>query len=139
MSSDLLTATPLPSGVSPPPEVLNNQNQSGVIAIIAGFSLGLVLLSVWVKLYARKYFRNFRHDDITFALAIVGPQQYDLERDFGAKWKQGFVILQSSLVFYQIRHGLGVTLSDLTWDQRMTIRKARSPIRSSFLSLPFVF
>lgn len=68
------TATLLPSGVSPAPEVVNHDNQSGVIAIITAFSLGLILLSACMKLYARKYFRKFRHDDITFALAIVSPQ-----------------------------------------------------------------
>ncbi|KAF2437208.1 hypothetical protein P171DRAFT_492310 [Karstenula rhodostoma CBS 690.94] len=101
------TAIPLPSGVSPPPEVINHDNQSGVIAIIAGFSLGLALLSVCMKLYARKYFRKFRHDDITFAPAV-----------------HGFTIVQSSVVFFQSHDGLCATFLKLTWDQKKTIRKA---------------
>lgn len=65
------TTTPLSTSVIPPLEVINHQNQNGVIAIIAGFSFGLVLLSASIKVFARQYFRNFRHDDITFAIAIV--------------------------------------------------------------------
>ncbi|KAL5375138.1 hypothetical protein DPSP01_011451 [Paraphaeosphaeria sporulosa] len=106
LTAEAATATPLPSGVSPPPEVINHDNQSGVIAIITGFSLGLVLLAACMKLFARKYFRNFRHDDVTFALAIV------------------FAVVQSSVVCFQIHVGLGVTFANLTWDQKMTIRKA---------------
>jgi hypothetical protein len=31
-------------------------------------------------------------------------------------------MIQSSVVFYQIHNGLGVILSNLSWDQKMTIR-----------------
>ncbi|KAL1600820.1 hypothetical protein SLS60_007208 [Paraconiothyrium brasiliense] len=106
MSTAEPTTTPLPSGVSPPPEIINSEDQSGVIAIIAGFALGLVLLAACIKVYVRKYFFSFRHDDITFALAVTS------------------VIIQNSLVFYQIHDGLGVILPKLTLDQKMTIRKA---------------
>ncbi|KAL5434617.1 hypothetical protein PMIN05_007697 [Paraphaeosphaeria minitans] len=99
-------STRLPSNVSPPPEVISYDNQSGVIAIITGFSLSLILLSACMKLYARKYFRAFWHDDITFALAV------------------GFAIVQGSVVFFQIHDGLGVIFANLAWDQKMTIRKA---------------
>lgn len=80
MSTTEVMATSLPEGVSLPPELISSEDQSGVIAIITGFALGLVLLSACIKLYARKYFRNFRHDDIAFSLAIVRSKTFKFFR-----------------------------------------------------------
>ena len=44
-----MTATRTPSGISAPLAAINSQDQSGLIAIIAGFALGLALLGVGVK------------------------------------------------------------------------------------------
>ena len=62
---------PTPLGISAPLAAINSQDQSGLIAIIAGFALGLALLGVGVKAYTRNYFRHFRYDDIMFCLAMV--------------------------------------------------------------------
>ena len=66
-----MTATRTPSGISAPLAAINSQDQSGLIAIIAGFALGLALLGGGVKAYIRNYFRHFRYDDIMFCLAMV--------------------------------------------------------------------
>lgn len=65
------TSTPLPAGITPPYAAINDHDQSGLIAILAGFSLGLVLLSAGIRMYARRYSGDYRIDDYTIFAAVV--------------------------------------------------------------------
>jgi len=65
------TPTGLPEGISGPLAGINSQDQSGLIAILTAFSLGLVLLSIATRIYARREFRSYRVDDYTFFAASV--------------------------------------------------------------------
>ena len=65
------TPTGLPEGISKPLASINADDQSGLIAILTAFSLGLVLLSVGTRIYARHEFRAYRIDDLTFFAAAV--------------------------------------------------------------------
>ncbi|KAF2255633.1 hypothetical protein BU26DRAFT_557142 [Trematosphaeria pertusa] len=100
------TSTPLPAGITPPYAAINDHDQSGLIAILAGFSLGLVLLSAGIRMYARRYSGDYRIDDYTIFAAV------------------GFAIIQSSLVFYEVAVGLGKEWTDLEVDQLVKIRKS---------------
>lgn len=120
-SVETVSETPLPSNVSPPPEVISYENQSGLIAIIAGFALGMIVLSAFMKLYARKYFRNFRHDDLTFTLAVVSSEQIPVYYSY---FRQILAIAQSSVVFYEIRDGFGVVFAIISEDHRKSLQKA---------------
>ena len=71
MATTNMTAIALPSGVSAPLTAINSKDKSGLVAIIAGFELGLVLLAIAVKACTRNYFRHLRYDDIMFCLAVV--------------------------------------------------------------------
>src|SRR4051812_11730477 len=65
------TPTGLPEGISKPLAGINAQDQSGLIAILTAFALGLVLLSIGTRIYARHEFRLYRIDDFTFFAATV--------------------------------------------------------------------
>jgi hypothetical protein len=73
--------TPIPSSspmASPAaaPTYIDATNQNGVIAIVTGFSLCVVLLSVGVRLYARRYASVYRWDDVAFYVtAALGVGQ----------------------------------------------------------------
>ncbi|PVI01607.1 hypothetical protein DM02DRAFT_341538 [Periconia macrospinosa] len=83
------TPTGLPEGISKPLAGINAQDQSGLIAILTAFALGLVLLSIGTRIYARHEFRLYRIDDFTFFAAT------------------GFAVVQFSLIFEELRQGLG--------------------------------
>lgn len=65
------TSTGLPEGITKPPASINSQDQSGLIAILTAFSLGLVLLSIATRIYVRHELRLYRIDDFTFFVATV--------------------------------------------------------------------
>lgn len=65
------TSTGLPEGITKPLATIDSENQSGLIAIIAAFSLGLVLIATVTRIYARHELRLYRFDDLTYFLAAV--------------------------------------------------------------------
>jgi hypothetical protein len=67
------TATPngLPEGITKPLAGINSQDQSGLLAILTAFSLGIILLSIATRIYVRHEFRLYRIDDYTFFAATV--------------------------------------------------------------------
>ena len=65
------TSTGLPEGITKPLASISSQDQSGLIAIIAAFSLGLVLLSTATRIYVRHAFRLYRLEDFVFIAATV--------------------------------------------------------------------
>ena len=71
MSEATPTATGLPDGITKPLASIDSQNQSGLIAIIAAFALGLVILSTVTRIYSRHELRLYRLDDLTYFLATV--------------------------------------------------------------------
>lgn len=93
------------SPLSNPPTSITPTNQNGVIAIITGFSLCLVLLSVGVRMYAKRYASAFRWDDVTFYItAVLG-------------------LAQISVGLYMVAHGLGKTVEELGMMNFSKIRK----------------
>jgi hypothetical protein len=59
--------------IRPPLTEVSETNQTGIIAILTGFTLGLLLLSILVRLYVRRE-RNIgrqNHDDYAFYLGVV--------------------------------------------------------------------
>ncbi|CAI6335550.1 unnamed protein product [Periconia digitata] len=97
--------TGLPEGVSKPLLSINSQDQSGLIAILTAFALGLVLLSVAARLYARHEFRLFRIDDYLFIAATI------------------FAVIQTALVFRQLRDGLGKSEEQIDPSVRLAVQK----------------
>lgn len=63
----------LPSGITPPYAAVNDSDTSGLIAILAAFALGLILISISVRIYARHNFTTYRADDYFFFAASVSP------------------------------------------------------------------
>ncbi|KAF2178014.1 hypothetical protein K469DRAFT_347739 [Zopfia rhizophila CBS 207.26] len=106
-ASSTFTATPTgrPSGISEPLAAIGDKDQSGLIAILAAFALGLVLLSITVRIYARHNFISYRVDDFTFFAASA------------------FAIIQASLVFRELSSGLGKLGSSLPSEQTASIQK----------------
>lgn len=73
-TTQLPTATPSAASmieIRPPLTEVSESNQTGIIAILTGFTLGLLLLSILVRLYVRRNARHWNHDDYTFYLGIV--------------------------------------------------------------------
>jgi hypothetical protein len=68
------TATAMPTKmtvVHPPLTEVSDTNQTGIIAILTGFSLGLLLLSILVRLYARRNVQRQDGGDCAFYLGVV--------------------------------------------------------------------
>lgn len=59
--------------IRPPLTEVSETNQTGIIAILTGFTLGLLLLSILVRLYVRRERNTGRqnHDDYAFYLGVV--------------------------------------------------------------------
>ena len=94
----------LPMTTSAPPTYISAQNQNGVIAIVTGFSLCVVLLSVGVRLYARRYASAYRWDDAAFyATAALG-------------------VGQIAVGLYMVGKGLGKTVMELGVENFLKIR-----------------
>jgi len=70
-SEATITPTGLQEGITKPLASINSRDQSGLIAILSAFSLGLVLLSIATRIHARHQFRLYRIDDYTFFAATV--------------------------------------------------------------------
>lgn len=70
-SAAAASSTHLPPGISAPYAAINAHDQSGLIAILAAFALGLVLVSISIRIYARHHFAGYRVDDYTFFAASV--------------------------------------------------------------------
>lgn len=67
----------LPSGITAPYAAINDSDTSGLIAILAAFALGLILISISVRIYARHNFRTYRADDYFFFVAAVSSISID--------------------------------------------------------------
>lgn len=91
--------------ISPPPTFISTNNHTGLIAILAGFSVGLFLFSSFIRLYAKRH-SSIRSDDITFSAGAV------------------FALVQAGLVFYLVNQGLGKTFDDLDEEELGRIRQA---------------
>jgi hypothetical protein len=61
----------LPSGISAPPETITDSDKGALIAILAGFSLSLVLVSIPIRTYARSKIGRYKADDYAFLAASV--------------------------------------------------------------------
>lgn len=57
--------------IRPPLTAVTPEDQTGIIAILTGFSLGLLLLSIGVRIYARRNAGVQRCDDCAFHAAVV--------------------------------------------------------------------
>lgn len=95
----------LPAIVNTPLASISATNQSGTIAILAGFSLGLLLLSTGVRLYAKRYAGLLRGDDLAFYFAVI------------------VAIVQASLVFFLVSRRLGKVVGLLTLEELERIQK----------------
>lgn len=66
------SATPLPSGVSPPLTTDNEHNHGGLIVIMTSLSLVLVLSSLAARIYSAVQRHIFQRDDLLFGILVVG-------------------------------------------------------------------
>lgn len=66
------SATPLPSGVSPPLTTDNDDNHGGLIVIMTSLSLVLVLSSLAARIYSAIQRHIFQRDDLLFGILVVG-------------------------------------------------------------------
>lgn len=90
------TTLPTPSHtIHPPLTAVTPTDQTGIIAILTGFSLGLILLSSVVRLYARRSTRIARSDDVAFYSAVT------------------IALAQTGLVLYLVSAGLGKSVEAL--------------------------
>lgn len=62
-----------PPGISPPLTFIDDHDQSGAIAVISGFSLGLVLLSAVIRIFTRRHRNNgvVQYNDYAFFIGVV--------------------------------------------------------------------
>jgi hypothetical protein len=104
-SSSAASSTSLPPGVSAPYAAINATDQSGLIAILAAFALGLVLVSISIRLYARHHFAGYRVDDYTFFAASI------------------LSVIQASLVLQALAEGQGKISGNLSPDKSNSIQK----------------
>ncbi|CAN8104704.1 unnamed protein product [Discula destructiva] len=95
-----------PPRVSPPLTFINDEDQSGVIAVVSGFSLGLVLLSAVIRVFTKRYTcnDNVQYNDWVFFLAVI------------------IAVIQSVVVCVAINVGLGKATNFLTDKELSTIR-----------------
>jgi hypothetical protein len=73
--------------VTAPLEVISDTDQGGLVAILAAFSLGLILVSLPVRTYARTKMSTYRVDDWAFLCACVRfhdiiREEYDFADSF---------------------------------------------------------
>lgn len=68
----MATATPLPSGVSPPLTTDNDDNHGGLVVIMASLALVLVLASLAARIYSASQRHIFQRDDLLFGILVVG-------------------------------------------------------------------
>lgn len=59
------------TNVSAPLEVISDTDQGGLVAILAAFSLSLVLVSLPIRTYVRSKMSTYRMDDWAFLCACV--------------------------------------------------------------------
>lgn len=64
--------TGLPAGITPPLAEINGSDQAGLVAILAAFALGLVVVSFPIRTYVRSKLGAYKPDDYAFILAAVG-------------------------------------------------------------------
>ena len=93
------TSTPTPistTTIRPPLTSVTPTNQTGIIAILTGFSLGLVLLSILVRLYIRRNASIQRCDNCAFYAATI------------------FALAEISVTLWLVDGGLGKSVELLT-------------------------
>ncbi|KAF2204122.1 hypothetical protein GQ43DRAFT_205709 [Delitschia confertaspora ATCC 74209] len=95
----------LPPGITAPYAAINATDQGGLIAILTAFALGLVLLSISIRIYARHNLSAYRVDDFTFFAASI------------------FYIIQTSLVFRSLAKGQGKLATTLDAEETATVEK----------------
>jgi hypothetical protein len=95
----------LPFNIRPPLTDVTPSDQRGIIAILTGFSLGLLLLSTGVRLYAKRYAGVLRGDDIACYLVVL------------------FGIAQSGVAFYLVKLGWGKAVDLLDKHELKTMQK----------------
>ena len=61
----------LPDGISAPLEAITSSDQGGLIAILGAFALGLVLVSIPIRTYARSKVGPYKMDDYAFIVSSV--------------------------------------------------------------------
>lgn len=97
-------------GIGPPPvnqplTYVTSTNQSGIVAILAGFSLGIILLSTGVRLYAKHNSGPLRGDDFAFYMAAL------------------IALSQTALIFWLVSLGLGKSVELLNVDELRYLQK----------------
>jgi hypothetical protein len=65
------TNSTLPDGVSEPLEIISDNDQRGLVVVLAACALSLVLVSVPIRIYARNKTGELKMDDWTFLCASV--------------------------------------------------------------------
>jgi hypothetical protein len=101
------TPSGYPPGVSAPLTAVTPTNQSGIIAILTGFSFGLVLLSTGVRIHVRRGAGAFRADDLACYAAVL------------------FAIVQTSIVFWMVSLGLGKVVELLSATEVAQLQRVR--------------
>jgi len=100
-------------GQSTPLATLTPTDQGGALVIGAALALIFGLISFFIRLYVRVQFqRGFARDDAIAAASMV------------------FFIVQSGLVFGEVRHGFGKTVEDIPAAGLVALQKV-SPFRAS--------
>lgn len=83
------TLQPPDPGVSKPLETVSSDDLGGLIAILAAFSLGLIVTAFGIRWYARAKIKAYKVDDLLFLAAAF------------------FAAVQATCVFFGLRIGLG--------------------------------
>lgn len=99
------TTTSLPSASHIRLTFVSPANQTGIIAILTSFSLGLILLSTGVRLYAKRYAGVCRSDDVAFYLAVC------------------FGLVQMAVVFFLVSQGWGKIVDLLSPEELRSIQR----------------
>jgi len=71
MASSTAMAAALPSGIRAPMRPITDEDQGGLIAILAGFAISLVLISFPIRAYVRSKTGSWKIDDFMFISATV--------------------------------------------------------------------
>ena len=98
-------------GQSPPFFIVTPTDQAGVIVNVTAFCLILAAISIGIRAYVRFAIiqQNASWDDLAALLALL------------------FHIIQSSIVFREIRDGLGKTIGSLGVQQIVNVQKVSIP------------
>ncbi|KAL6712603.1 hypothetical protein ACN47E_000480 [Coniothyrium glycines] len=103
--------------VTSPLTALTKLNQNGIIAIITGFSFGLVLLSTGIRVYARRHAGKCRSDDLAFYAAVF------------------FATGQSAMMFFLLTQGLGKSFDLIQPAEFVTIQRGNVASNLLYISV----